>query len=117
MGGERASEPMILPEALKSKPLYPYVVMEVKQNLLEADRTKNIQRFCDPRFKKIAHVVMGDPSKDFKARVHKKLLEEKQVKVEQEWRIKKNAKELKRKTALENKKLMEMQQAPKEEVK
>merc|ERR1719469_1275856 len=55
-----------------------YVVMEVKQNLVQADRQENLKRFSAPHFKKIAHVVMGEPSAEYKKIVHKKLLEEKQ---------------------------------------
>merc|ERR1711933_28512 len=51
-----------------------------KQNLVKADRAENMKRFQNPKFKKVAHVIMGEPKSDFKARVHKKLLEEKQEK-------------------------------------
>merc|ERR1712238_200840 len=72
-------------------PLTPrhYVVMEVKQNLVSADRSTNLQRFNLPHFKRIAHVVMGDPKKDFKERVHQKLLDNKQVENNEAWEKKK----------------------------
>merc|ERR1712083_1267397 len=60
-------------------PLVPrnYVVMEVKQNLVAADRTANLQRFNLAHFRKVAYVVMGEPDTDFKLRVHEKLLVDK----------------------------------------
>merc|ERR1712190_95386 len=72
-------------------PLFPrnYVVMEVQHNLDAADRDVNIKRFNFPHFKKIAYVVMGEPDTDFKLQVHEKLLQEKQVKVDAEWKQKK----------------------------
>merc|ERR1712194_811269 len=59
-----------------------YVVMEVKKNLVEADRKENLQRFNLPHFRKVAHVVMGEPKADFKEKVHAQLLQEKQAKAD-----------------------------------
>merc|ERR1712217_257358 len=72
-------------------PLTPrhYVVMEVKQNLVAADRSVNLQRFNLPHFKRIAHVVMGEPKLDYKKRVHEKLLESKQLELDEAWRLRK----------------------------
>merc|ERR1712050_28491 len=63
-------------------PLLPrnYVYMEVKQNLIDADRKENLKRFALPHFKKIAHVVLGEPSSEFTERARAKILEEKQAK-------------------------------------
>merc|ERR1712176_703127 len=79
-------------------PLIPrnYVVMEVKQNLVAADRKEIMKRFQLPHFKHIAHVVMGEPKADFKERVHKKLLEAKQIENNEAWK--------RQKTVLERKK-------------
>merc|ERR1712187_218479 len=81
-------------------PLTPrhYVVMEVKQNLVAADRSANLQRFNLPHFKRIAHVVMGEPKADFKERVHQRILEGKQLENDDAWRRKKSL--LERKKAL-----------------
>merc|ERR1712087_541878 len=53
-------------------PLVPrnYIVMQVKQNLLEEDRKTNLERFNLPHFTKVAKVMMGEPKQDFKDRVH-----------------------------------------------
>merc|ERR1712203_270098 len=100
-------------------PLTPrhYVVMEVKQNLVSADRIANLQRFNLPHFKRIAHVVMGQPKGDFKERVHKRLLESKQLENDDAWRKKKLELERKkavkeqRRAAVARKKQIEEQQA------
>merc|ERR1711972_400604 len=76
-----------------------YVVMEVKQNLVQADRKENLKRFSAPHFKKIAHVVMGEPSAEYKKFVQQKLLEEKQAKADAEWKVKKAEKERKKQIA------------------
>merc|ERR1711979_87074 len=88
-------------------PLVPrhYVVMEVKQNLVKADRAENMKRFRDPKFKKIATVVMGEPDAEFKEKVQKKMLATKQVKVEQEWKQKKQEKANKKKMEARQKQL------------
>merc|ERR1712232_539249 len=50
-------------------------------------------RFSHPSFKKIAHVVMGEPGTDYKAKIHQKLLDEKKLKAEAEWKAKMMEKE------------------------
>merc|ERR1711972_726122 len=57
-------------------PLAPrhYILMEVKQNLIAADRKENLKRFNLPHFKKIATVVMGEPPADHKVKVHAQFL-------------------------------------------
>merc|ERR1711862_944792 len=66
-----------------------YVVMEVKGNLTAADRKESLKRFHNPCYKKVAQVIMGEPSKDFKSIVHNKILKEKQTKADSEWRLRK----------------------------
>merc|ERR1712125_100090 len=62
-----------------------YVVMEVKQNLIESDRKDSLSKFIGPNFRKVAHVVVGSPSDEFKAEVKKRLLNNKQDKIAEEW--------------------------------
>merc|ERR1712108_122506 len=61
-----------------------YVVMEVKSNLVAADRAETLKRFSYPFYKKVAVVTMGEPSADFKAKVHEGMLREKQEIAEKE---------------------------------
>merc|ERR1711933_532992 len=100
-------------------PLVPrhYVVMEVKSNLLKADRETSLKRFRDPKFKKVAHVVMGEPPKEFKAKVQQKLLADKQIKVEKEWNKKKQEKKQKKLMEARQKQLQEMQKKAQEKKK
>uniref|UniRef100_A0A7S0FSP9 B30.2/SPRY domain-containing protein n=1 Tax=Pyrodinium bahamense TaxID=73915 RepID=A0A7S0FSP9_9DINO len=86
-----------------------YVIMEVKQNLTRAERKANLARFKKPCFKKIAHVVMGEPNAEYKAVIHSKILEEKQAKAEMDWKMRKLEKERKKAIALRQKE-MEAQQ-------
>merc|ERR1712039_296469 len=89
-------------------PLVPrnYVVMEVKQNLVAADRTANLQRFNLPHFKRVAQVVMGEPKKDFKEKVHAKLVQQKQLQEDEAWKVRKIEHE-KKKAEKARKKLVE----------
>merc|ERR1712217_75096 len=57
-----------------------YVVMEVKSNLVENDRRDILKRFSAPHFKKVAHVVMGEPTDEYKKVELDKMLREKQEK-------------------------------------
>eukprot|EP00420_Gonyaulax_spinifera_P029359 CAMPEP_0197877918 /NCGR_PEP_ID=MMETSP1439-20131203/6460_1 /TAXON_ID=66791 /ORGANISM="Gonyaulax spinifera, Strain CCMP409" /LENGTH=861 /DNA_ID=CAMNT_0043497297 /DNA_START=57 /DNA_END=2639 /DNA_ORIENTATION=+ len=84
-----------------------FVVMEVKQNLVAADRANILKRFSLPHFKKIAHVVMGEPKPEWKDKVQKSLLEDKQQKAEREWKAKQLEKERKKAVAERQKQLME----------
>merc|ERR1712151_980837 len=72
-------------------PLVPrnYVVMEVKSNLIEDERKEILSRFNSAHFKKVAHVVMGEPTEDFKQMRLDKLLKDKQEKADAAWRAKK----------------------------
>merc|ERR1711972_1196959 len=75
----------------------PYVVMEVKQNLTAADRKENLKRFNLPHFKKIANVVMGEPTDAaYKAKNNEAMLAEKQSKSDVDWRQKKRRKRQKK---------------------
>merc|ERR1719333_300547 len=66
-----------------------YVIMEVKSNLIRADRKAMLQRFSNPCFKKVAHVFMGEPSKTHLKRVQKTVLKEKQEAENTAFRIRK----------------------------
>merc|ERR1711920_527397 len=85
-----------------------------KENLVEADRKANVQKFNLPHFKKIAKVVMGEPPKEFKAKVHATLLEEKQAKEEKAWKQRKVEKERKKKEAERQKVIQENMKKAKE---
>merc|ERR1712226_1452963 len=99
-----------------------YLVMEEKENLICADRSKNLKRFNLPHFKKIAHIVMGDPNADYKARVHKKLLAINQARADEDFKKKKQAferrkveKERRKAAAERQKKLVEEARKRREE--
>merc|ERR1712039_828058 len=100
-------------------PLVPrnYIVMEVKQNLLEEDRKTNLERFNMPHFTKVAKVMMGEPKQDFKDRVHEKLLQNKQIKSNADWAQKKQEKERKKLLAQKEKERKERLEKAKEEAK
>jgi len=66
-----------------------YIVMEVKSNLLQSERKEILKRFSAPHFRKTAHVVMGEPSEEFKRTQLDKLLKAKQDKADIAWRAKK----------------------------
>jgi len=88
-----------------------YVIMEVKQNLTQAERKHNLKRFKAPHFKKIAHVVMGEPPAKYKEKLHAKLIEEKQSKAEVEWKMRKLEKERKKAIAQRQKEIAEQKAA------
>lgn len=74
-----------------------YVVMQVKSNLVADERKNNLKKFSGSQFKKIAQVVMGEPtSKEFKKRVQQQILKKKQDKSDNAWRTKKAAQERKK---------------------
>jgi len=93
-------------------PLVPrnYVVMEVKENLLEASRKEVLQRFSAPCYKKVAQVFMGEPSNEWKERTREALLKVKQNKANAEFEVKKKEKERK-------KQMMQRQKQREKEVK
>merc|ERR1711920_159406 len=84
-----------------------YVVMEVKSNLIEGERKEVLKRFSAPHFKKVAHVVMGEPSAEFKKTELEKMLAEKQEKSDNLWKAKEAEKERKKQIAERQKQLAE----------
>merc|ERR1712217_1000059 len=67
-----------------------YVIMEVKSNLVASERKEVLKRFNAPHFKRVAHVVMGEPTEKYKKMQIEKLLQEKQEKADMEWRAKRS---------------------------
>jgi len=57
-----------------------YVIMEVKSNLIATERQEALKKFNYPCYKKTARVIMGEPGKEWKAKVQNKLLKDKQAK-------------------------------------
>jgi len=66
-----------------------FVVMAVKSNFLGMDRKEAIKKFSAPYFKKVAHVLIGEPSKDFKDYNQSLLLKDKQSVVDADFKAKK----------------------------
>jgi len=66
-----------------------YCIMEVKSNLVAAERKEILKKFNYPCYKKVAKVIMGEPGKEFKTMVQSKLLKEKQAKADASWKQKK----------------------------
>merc|ERR1712187_159470 len=85
-----------------------YVVMEVKSNLLKAEREENLKRFPADKFKRSAYVVMGEPKKDFRDKQLELVLKDKQEKAEAEWNIKRAEKERKKVQEARAKQVMEL---------
>merc|ERR1719265_2211525 len=54
-----------------------FVHMELKNNLLSADRTKVLARFPSSNFKKVAVVAMGEPPAAVIAKAHERTLADK----------------------------------------
>merc|ERR1712113_430624 len=61
-----------------------FIIMEVKGNLLIEDRKANLGRFMDSEYKKVAHIVMGEPPADYKTGWQEAWLNEKKLKAEAE---------------------------------
>jgi len=78
------------------------VVPELRSNLLEKERKVVLKSFASPDFKKVATVVMGEPSAEHKAKVQELLVAEKKDKILAE--RKKKAVEEERKRLLEERK-------------
>merc|ERR1712151_933582 len=66
-----------------------YVIMEVKSNLIKAERAELLARFSAAHFKTVATVVMGKPSEEYKEKKLEKRLQVKQEKANAEWKAKK----------------------------
>merc|ERR1712045_241804 len=62
--------------------------MEVKSDLIKEERKELLKRFSASHFKKVAQIMIGEPTKDFKSQVHKLLLKEKQELADIEFRQK-----------------------------
>jgi len=84
-----------------------YIIMEVKSNLINEERQELLRRFCAPPYKKVAMIVMGNPSSDFKDRILDLTLKEKQESLEQEWRKKKEEEDRRKTIELQQKQLAE----------
>lgn len=65
-----------------------YVIMEVKSNLVAAERKEYLKRFRGQHFKKVACVVMGEPPTEYKQTLLDTILAEKQEKEQVAWRAK-----------------------------
>merc|ERR1712129_566511 len=65
-----------------------YLIMEVKSNLVAAERQELLKRFNYPCYKKTAKVMMGEPNKEYKSLVQTKLLKDKQAKSDNAWKAK-----------------------------
>mmetsp|Transcript_68387 Transcript_68387/g.196151 ORF Transcript_68387/g.196151 Transcript_68387/m.196151 type:complete len:867 (-) Transcript_68387:47-2647(-) len=94
-----------------------YVVMEVKQNLIEADRKEILKRFNAPCFKKVAEVTMGEPPADFKKQQQEKLLKDKQEKEDAMHKAKQADKLRKKTIALRHKEMEAAKKKAEEEAK
>merc|ERR1712187_500665 len=66
-----------------------YVIMEVKSNLIAAERKEILDRFPKSSFNRVARIVMGEPDEDYKQAQQQGLLKDKQVKSDAEWKKKK----------------------------
>merc|ERR1712232_509554 len=66
-----------------------YMIMEVKSNLVATERQETLKKFNYPCYKKVAKVVMGEPTAEFKSIVQSTLLKDKQHKANQAWHVKK----------------------------
>merc|ERR1712048_1461628 len=84
-----------------------YVVMEVKANLVEAERAENLKRFPASKFKRSAYVAIGEPNKEFKDKQLAIVLKDKQEKAVAEWKAKKAEKERKKAQEARMKQVME----------
>eukprot|EP00929_Paragymnodinium_shiwhaense_P039614 TRINITY_DN207_c0_g3_i1.p1 TRINITY_DN207_c0_g3~~TRINITY_DN207_c0_g3_i1.p1 ORF type:complete len:877 (+),score=303.55 TRINITY_DN207_c0_g3_i1:55-2631(+) len=91
-------------------PLVPrhYVVAEVKGNLTPSDRAEALSRFRAPTYKRVAHVVMGEPSKEYVQLQQALYLQEKQDNVNSEWKARMAEKQKKKAYAARQKQLEDM---------
>mmetsp|Transcript_73886 Transcript_73886/g.161694 ORF Transcript_73886/g.161694 Transcript_73886/m.161694 type:complete len:929 (-) Transcript_73886:49-2835(-) len=63
-----------------------FVVMEVKSNLVKDERVQNLRQFCRPHYRRIAKVMIGEPSEAYKQSVFSETLRLKQEKAQSEWK-------------------------------
>merc|ERR1712185_282438 len=85
--------------------------MEVKSNLVAEDRAVTLRKFGAACFKKVAHVVMGDPSEDFSTKARTKILKDKQAKSDATWKAQKLDEKRKKEVAKKQKALAKMREA------
>ena len=78
-----------------------YIVMELRANLIKETRADSLSAFFDSSFKKVAHVVVGDPKKEFVKLSQELMLAEKQEQSDKDFKMKKE--EAARKKAAEKK--------------
>mmetsp|Transcript_1783 Transcript_1783/g.5467 ORF Transcript_1783/g.5467 Transcript_1783/m.5467 type:complete len:529 (+) Transcript_1783:23-1609(+) len=72
------------------------VVMEVQGNLCKEERMERMNDFSLPQFRKVAAVMVGEPSSGFKRRVRELLLKEKQERAEKDFKERKQERARKR---------------------
>merc|ERR1712060_856693 len=92
-----------------------YVMMEVKSNLVKDERAEVIKAFTKPYFKKVATVVMGTPSEEYKELRLERLLKAKQDKADEEWKVKKAEARRKKDVAVRQKHLADMRKKAEEQ--
>merc|ERR1712190_543160 len=87
-----------------------FVVMEVKGNLIKEERKDALKRFNAPDFKRVALVMIGEPSGEFKSRVQSLIRKEKQDQSDIAWKTKKAEEARRRTIERTHKKLLKQQQ-------
>merc|ERR1712217_391241 len=80
-----------------------YIIMELKGNLIKEEREMLIKKFSPALFKRVGHVVVGEPGLEFKKKVHEIALQQKQEAADKEFRAKQE--EEKRKHKVEQNKI------------
>merc|ERR1712070_686063 len=88
--------------------------MEVKENLTAEDRKSNLKRFSNLMYKKIAHVVMGEPNDAYKRVVHSRILKEKQDTAVAAWKKNKEEKQKKKQQEKRQREIAEMRRKAEE---
>merc|ERR1712060_575542 len=66
-----------------------YVIMELKGSLMKEERREMLARFNRPMFRRVAHVIVGEPTLEFKKRSQEMALKQKQEASDNEFRLKK----------------------------
>merc|ERR1712217_415273 len=74
-----------------------YVVMELKSNLIKEERETLIKKFSAALFKRVAQVVVGEPTLEFRKKVHEIALQQKQEASDKEFKVKQDQEKLKHK--------------------
>lgn len=94
-------------------PLIPrhYVVMEVRANLIQAERAEILKRFNMGHYRKVAQVVIGEPPEEYKQRVQSERLREKQEKLDADYKARQLDRERKRQIALRQREMLEKRKA------